>query len=91
MQISAEISRFHGVGIPFEVCEMSMAPSSDDVLVRVSLSTICGSDLHTVSVAVAQIPPAYSDTKSLVPLQHRHMYVPLPVKNYGTEIGLHGA
>ncbi len=49
MQISAQISQFHGVGIPFEVCEMPMAATSDDVLVRVSLSTICGSDLHTVS------------------------------------------
>ena len=49
MQISAQISQFHGVGIPFEVREMPMAATSDDVLVRVSLSTICGSDLHTVS------------------------------------------
>ncbi|MCY4569487.1 MAG: alcohol dehydrogenase catalytic domain-containing protein, partial [Candidatus Poribacteria bacterium] len=49
MQISAQISQFHGVGIPFEVREMPMASTSDDVLVRVSLSTICGSDLHTVS------------------------------------------
>lgn len=49
MQISAQISQFHGVGIPFEVRERSLTPSSEDVLVRVSLSTICGSDLHTVS------------------------------------------
>ncbi len=49
MQISAQISQFHGVGIPFEVCEVPMAATSDDILVRVSLSTICGSDLHTVS------------------------------------------
>ena len=49
MQISAQISHFHGVGIPFEVCEMPVAPTSNDILVRVSLSTICGSDLHTVS------------------------------------------
>ena len=49
MQISARISQFHGVGIPFEVCEIPMTTTSDDILVRVSLSTICGSDLHTVS------------------------------------------
>ena len=49
MQISARISQFHGLGIPFEVCEIPMTTTSDDILVRVSLSTICGSDLHTVS------------------------------------------
>ena len=49
MHKSAQVSQFHGVGIPFEVCEMPVVPSSADVLVRVSLSTICGSDLHTVS------------------------------------------
>lgn len=49
MQISAQISQFHGVGIPLEVCDRSLSPSSEHVLVRVSLSTICGSDLHTVS------------------------------------------
>ena len=49
MQISAQISQFHGVGIPFEICEMPVAVTSNDVLIRISLSTICGSDLHTVS------------------------------------------
>ena len=49
MQISAQISQFHGVGIPFEVCEMPLAATPDTLLVRVSLATICGSDLHTVS------------------------------------------
>ena len=49
MQISAQISQFHGVGIPFEVCEIPVAATSNDVLVGVSLATICGSDLHTVS------------------------------------------
>lgn len=49
MQISAQISQFHGVGIPFEVCEMPMAATANEILVRISLSTICGSDLHTVS------------------------------------------
>ena len=49
MQISAQITHFHGVGIPFEIDEMPVLTTSEDVLVRVSLSTICGSDLHTVS------------------------------------------
>ena len=49
MRISAQISQFHGVGIPFEVCEMPVVATPDSILVRVSLSTICGSDLHTVS------------------------------------------
>ncbi|MDE0468081.1 MAG: zinc-binding dehydrogenase [Candidatus Poribacteria bacterium] len=49
MQISAQITRFHGVDTPFEVCKMPVVATSNDVLVRVSLSTICGSDLHTVS------------------------------------------
>ena len=49
MQISAQISHFHGVGIPFEGDEMPVVVTPNDVLVRVSLSTICGSDLHTVS------------------------------------------
>ncbi len=49
MQISAQISQFHGVGIPFEVCEMPMVANANEILVRISLSTICGSDLHTVS------------------------------------------
>ena len=49
MQLSAHISHFHGVGIPFEVCEMPVATTSNDILVGVSLATICGSDLHTVS------------------------------------------
>ena len=49
MQISAQISQFHGVGMPFEVSEMPVSSTENDVLVRVSLATICGSDLHTVS------------------------------------------
>ena len=49
MQISARISQFHGVGIPFEVCGMPVSATPDAILVRVSLATICGSDLHTVS------------------------------------------
>ena len=49
MQISARITHFHGVGIPFEVCEMPVVTNSNDILVGVTLATICGSDLHTVS------------------------------------------
>ena len=49
MQISAQISRFHGTEIPFEVCEAPVIARPEDILVRVSLATICGSDLHTVS------------------------------------------
>ena len=49
MQISAQISRFHGTETPFEVCEVPITVPEDETLVRVSLATICGSDLHTVS------------------------------------------
>ena len=49
MQISAQISQFCGAGTPFEICEMPATITPDNTLVRVSLSTICGSDLHTVS------------------------------------------
>ena len=49
MQISAQISQFHGTGTPFEIREMPVTITSDNILVRVTLSTICGSDLHTVS------------------------------------------
>ena len=49
MQISAQISQFRGVGIPFEVCEMPVSATPDAILAHVSLATICGSDLHTVS------------------------------------------
>lgn len=49
MQISAQISQFHGTGTPFEICEIPVTITPDNILVRVSLSTICGSDLHTVS------------------------------------------
>ena len=49
MQISAQISQFQGTGTPFEICEMPVTITPDNILVRVSLATICGSDLHTVS------------------------------------------
>ena len=48
MQISAQIAQFHGVSTPFDVAEMPVAATPNDVLVNISLSTICGSDLHTV-------------------------------------------
>ena len=48
MPILAQISRFHGTGTPFEICEVPVPVTSDNMLIRVSLSTICGSDLHTV-------------------------------------------
>ena len=48
MRTTASIALFHGAGQPFEFCERNIAePSIDEVLVRVSLATICGSDLHT--------------------------------------------
>ena len=49
MQISAQISKFHGTGTPFKISEMPVTITPDNILVRISLSTICGSDLHTVS------------------------------------------
>ena len=49
MQIPAQISQFHGTGRSFEIREVPVTATPDNILVRVSLSTICGSDLHTVS------------------------------------------
>ena len=49
MQISAQISRFHGTETAFEICEVPITVPEDATLVRVTLATICGSDLHTVS------------------------------------------
>lgn len=45
----AHVALFNGVGEPFEFCEVPISETSNTVLVKVSLSTICGSDLHTVS------------------------------------------
>ena len=45
----AHVALFHGVGDPFKFCEAPIIPSEDTVLLSVLLSTICGSDLHTVS------------------------------------------
>lgn len=45
----AQVALFNGVGIPFEFCEVPVTSSETTVLVKVLLSTICGSDLHTVS------------------------------------------
>ena len=50
MHREASIALFHGAGQPFELCERNIAaPNTDEVLVQVSLATICGSDLHTIS------------------------------------------
>ena len=46
---SARISLFHGSNQPFEIYECGLGPSdAGEVLVRVNLATICGSDLHTL-------------------------------------------
>lgn len=45
----AQVALFKGVGMPFEFCEVPISETTNTVLVKVSLSTICGSDLHTVS------------------------------------------
>lgn len=44
-----QITLFHGVDTPFEICEVPVEVSANTVLARVNLATICGSDLHTVS------------------------------------------
>jgi putative phosphonate catabolism associated alcohol dehydrogenase len=47
---SAQVQLFHGPGQTFELAEVAL-PSvlhAGEVLVRVSLATICGSDLHTL-------------------------------------------
>ena len=46
MHTTALVALFRGVGQPFEINRQSLAaPSEDNVLVRVMLATICGSDL----------------------------------------------
>jgi putative phosphonate catabolism associated alcohol dehydrogenase len=42
---------FHGVGQPFELREMNLPDSLDEgeLVVKLDVATICGSDLHTVS------------------------------------------
>lgn len=48
MRQRASVALFHGAGQPFELCEQKISePNIDEVLVQVSLATICGSDLHT--------------------------------------------
>ena len=91
MQISAQISHFHGVGIPFEVCEMPVTATPNDVLVRVSLATICGSDLHTVSGRRGAETRVSSDMRLSERLQHRHTSLLQQEKNYGKGTGLRGA
>lgn len=46
---AAQVALFKGVGMPFELCKVPITDTANTVLVKVSLSTICGSDLHTVS------------------------------------------
>lgn len=45
----AQIAKFHGINTPFEISEVPVTVPENAVLVRVTLATICGSDLHTVS------------------------------------------
>ena len=48
MRQRASTALFHGADQPFELCEQQITtPNTDEILVRVSLATICGSDLHT--------------------------------------------
>ena len=48
MRQRASTALFHGAGQPFELSKQEIiAPNIDEVLVQVSLATICGSDLHT--------------------------------------------
>ena len=50
MYNTARVALFHGVGQPFEVSRQPIHTSNEEnALVRVSLATICGSDLHTVT------------------------------------------
>lgn len=45
----AKIALFHGVDTPFEIREVPVKETKNTVTARVTLATICGSDLHTVS------------------------------------------
>jgi putative phosphonate catabolism associated alcohol dehydrogenase len=46
----ARVQLFHGPGRPFELRDVSLPESlpAGEVLVEISLATICGSDLHTI-------------------------------------------
>lgn len=50
MNDTAQIQIYHGPGLPFEmrVAALPEQLGPGEVLVRISLATICGSDLHTV-------------------------------------------
>lgn len=46
--ITTTAAVFHGAGQPLELCELPIPPlEHGELLVEVTLSTICGSDLHT--------------------------------------------
>lgn len=49
--VHARCARWEGVGRPFSVTSVStpLTPGPGEILVRVDLATVCGSDLHTVS------------------------------------------
>ncbi|MFF6886081.1 alcohol dehydrogenase catalytic domain-containing protein [Streptomyces sp. NPDC012421] len=49
--VHARCARWEGVGLPFSFMDVitSRAPAPGEVLVRVDLATVCGSDLHTVT------------------------------------------
>ncbi|MEU8669423.1 zinc-binding dehydrogenase [Streptomyces anulatus] len=49
--VLARYARWDGVGLPFAVVEqpVSRLPGPGELLVRVDMATVCGSDLHTVT------------------------------------------
>ncbi|WP_328465428.1 zinc-binding dehydrogenase [Streptomyces sp. NBC_00448] len=49
--VPVRYARWDGVGSPFSVVSdrTSVVPGSGELLVRIDLATVCGSDLHTVS------------------------------------------
>lgn len=50
MHNNAQVALFRGVGQPFEISRQPLDKSSEEnVLARVTLATICGSDLHTLT------------------------------------------
>jgi len=47
---SARVQLYHGPGRPFELCQVPLPGTlmSGEVLVEITLATVCGSDLHTI-------------------------------------------